>query len=208
MMDRIQGNYARRTLLIIDLLLFSAAVYAQNKLEGHWKGSIEIQGRHLTIKADFQKDDGDYSGTLDIPAQGAVDLPLQKITLSGRDSVSFQFDAGPNIGRFKGLFEGDTTINGTYYQAGSDFPFKLTYANLHNMQQYQPVHQKDLIIQNDSLAIVGSLNWPKIISADQLVIALSGSGAHNRDEVILGFKIFGIIDDYLTRHRIAVFRLD
>src|SRR5699024_5232706 len=130
------------------------------------------------------------------------------ITLSGRDSVSFQFDAGPNIGRFKGLFEGDTTINGTYYQAGRDFPFKLRSANPNTHHQYRPYHHKVLISQNDSLAIGGTLTWPKNISADQLVITLSGSGAHNRDEAIFGFKIFGTIADYLTRHGIAVFRFD
>jgi pimeloyl-ACP methyl ester carboxylesterase len=37
---------------------------------------------------------------------------------------------------------------------------------------------------------------------------VTGSGAENRDEEIFGFKIFGQIADYLTRHGIATFRYD
>ena len=40
------------------------------------------------------------------------------------------------------------------------------------------------------------------------VILITGSGAQNRDEEILGHKPFLVIADYLTRNGIAVLRYD
>src|SRR5699024_758578 len=71
-----------------------------------------------------------------------------------------------------------------------------------------PYHHKDIIIKNDTIAIGGTLTWPKDKKAKQLVIMISGSGAQNRDEELFGFKPFAQITDYLTRHDIATFRFD
>src|SRR5439155_21435313 len=40
------------------------------------------------------------------------------------------------------------------------------------------------------------------------VILIPGSGAHDRDENLFGFKVFALIADRLTRHGIAVLRDD
>lgn len=75
---------------------------------GDWEGHIEIQGQQLIIKPHFQKTDSGYTGTIDIPQQGAVGLQLQKISLTGTDSVHFEFVAGPgNPAQFKGAFQSD-----------------------------------------------------------------------------------------------------
>jgi pimeloyl-ACP methyl ester carboxylesterase len=40
------------------------------------------------------------------------------------------------------------------------------------------------------------------------VVLITGSGGQNRDEEIVGFKIFGVLADHLTRNGIAVYRHD
>ena len=65
---------------------------------------------------------------------------------------------------------------------------------------------KDHIIPNGDVEIGGTL-----LTADddsKLVILLSGSGAQDRDETILGFKPFRIIADSLSKAGISTFRFD
>ena len=66
--------------------------------------------------------------------------------------------------------------------------------------------EHEVIIPNNVLQIGGTL-----IASDSkspLVIMLSGSGAQDRDETILGFKPFKIIADSLIEAGISTFRLD
>jgi pimeloyl-ACP methyl ester carboxylesterase len=196
-------------------IAFSQSATAQQKhsLTGSWKGYISINGHHLIQKVYFKKLKAGYRGTLDIPQQGAKGLQLKKISVTKDDSVFFQFNGGINgAAKFKGYFKTDSTITGNFHQNGFKFPFKLTRYTTKVKKpkpKLKPYHHKDIIIQkNDSIQIGGTLTWPKKKKADQLVIMITGSGAENRDEEIFGFKIFGQIADYLTRHGIATFRYD
>src|SRR5699024_4893871 len=73
-----------------------------------------------------------------------------------------------------------------------------------------PYHHKDIIIKNDTIAIGGTLTWPKDKKAKQLVIMISGSGAQDRDESlpITDFEPFATLADSLTTAGLATFRYD
>src|SRR5699024_9216647 len=90
---------------------------------GHWKGHIDIQGNKLIIKTHFTDEDS-LHGTIDIPQQGGQDIPLQNISQSA-DSAFFEFQAGPGVAQFKGTFQGDSSITGSFHQRGLQFPFEL-----------------------------------------------------------------------------------
>jgi pimeloyl-ACP methyl ester carboxylesterase len=193
---------------IFIVLTQSAAAQQKHNLAGDWKGYININGQHLIFITHFKKQKNGYTGTLDIPQQGAKGLHLQNIKITPDDSVFFQQNT--TGAKLRGYFKTDSTITGSFHQHGMAFPFKLKrYTPKVAKQKPKPYHHKDIIIQkNDSIKIGGTLTWPKHQKAKQLVIMITGSGPENRNEEIFGFKIFGQIADYLTRHGIATFRYD
>jgi len=56
--------------------------------------------------------------------------------------------------------------------------------------------------------LAGTLTTPAGTGPFPAVLLITGSGAQNRDEEIMSHKPFLVIADYLTRHGIAVLRLD
>jgi len=57
-------------------------------LDGQWEGAIDIAGQQLGIIVKFDSSTGALAATIDIPQQGAADLPLDDVTLDG-DAVHF-----------------------------------------------------------------------------------------------------------------------
>ncbi|MBO6795074.1 MAG: alpha/beta fold hydrolase [Balneolaceae bacterium] len=78
----------------------------------------------------------------------------------------------------------------------------MAMINLHSTAQ-------ELIIPNGDLEIGGTLELPESHQkGDLLVIMITGSGAQDRDETILGFKPFKLIAEHLMEEGIASFRYD
>lgn len=73
-----------------------------------------------------------------------------------------------------------------------------------------PYIEKDVSFTNpsDGTVLRGTLTLPGIEGRYPAVILVTGSGAQNRDEEILGHKPFLVISDHLTRSGIAVLRYD
>ena len=200
-------------------LIVPLTVNAQNKSPtvpaDHWKGTINIPGKKLSFQTHFEQEKDSLSGSITI--QG-TSLPLEDVVVTPSDSIFFSFTTSINVAKFKGAFASDSIITGQFQQAGYSFPFNMRPYKADSLSSQQaaapsqttlpPYHRKDLIIKNDSIEIGGTLTWPKDKKAGQLVIMISGSGAQNRDEEILGFKPFFQIADSLTRIGIATFRYD
>jgi CubicO group peptidase (beta-lactamase class C family) len=93
---------------------------------GTWEGSVSVPGSELKIAVTLRQVRGAaWSGTIDIPAQGARDMPLGNVTVAGSD-VSFALPAVPGSPTFKGTLSADGgSITGTFAQAGQTAPFKL-----------------------------------------------------------------------------------
>jgi len=208
----------KKTLATLILFLCMSSVYGQEtKLKGNWQGHIDVQGQQLVIKTHFTGDDS-LHGTIDIPQQGGRDIPLQGITAKAPDSVFFKFQAGPGLAKFKGAFRGDSAIAGTFHQRGMQFPFEMNRyqpktdtSDKKINKESKPYNHTDLIIENDSVNIGGTLTLPKEKQTDRLVIMISGSGAQDRDESlqpITDFKPFASLADSLTVAGIATFRYD
>lgn len=207
------------SLLTVISLCFiqTTMLWGQQKLSGNWEGAINIQGTELKIIAHFTTPADTLTGTLDIPQQGAQDLPLETITVNNADAVSFSFYVGMGMAEFRGQFKNDSTITGTYHQNGRQFPFRLiqyqsSRVSVKTMDSVTmvPYNQRELVIENDSVAIGGTLTWPKDKQTDELVIIISGSGAQNRNGKlpITDFKPYQALAKSLTPKGIATFRYD
>jgi uncharacterized protein len=60
----------------------------------------------------------------------------------------------------------------------------------------------------DGIRLSGTLTIPKGDRLYPAVLLVQGTGSHNRDEEVLGHKLFEVIADYLTKKGIAVLRVD
>jgi CubicO group peptidase (beta-lactamase class C family) len=120
-----------RSVTLIGLLLaFSPILHrpvtAQaSEIAGPWTGVVQLPSGELKIEVTLARSAGGWSGTIDIPAQGALALPLGKVAVEG-SAVSFTLPGVPGEPAFTGTLAQDgAAISGTFTQAGQTFPFKL-----------------------------------------------------------------------------------
>lgn len=94
---------------------------------GIWKGSLMVQDTELPLVFKVLKGDQDHlKVSLDSPLQSAYDIPLGEIS---NTSGEIKIDAPMLQGNYTARFINDSTLNGTWYQAGNSFPLKLVKSN-------------------------------------------------------------------------------
>lgn len=194
--------------LLVSLILLCGLVASAADFVGHWKGKVA----NLPIVFHIAHD-SEWSATLDSPMQGAMDIPCEKVTVKG-DSI--EIDMPALQANYKGVIaQDDKSITGTFSQ-GISLPLTLSRttadAVVYNRpQEPQPpfvYNISEVTFQNGDLTFTGTLTTPFWGKKHKVVVLVSGSGAQNRDEELMGHKPFAVIADYLTRHGIAVLRYD
>lgn len=198
----------RGRLFCYALMMLCGLVSLAADFEGHWKGKVA----NLPIVFHIANDTA-WSATLDSPMQGAMDIPCGKVTVKG-DSI--EIDMPALRANYKGVIaQDDKSITGTFTQ-GMSLPLTLSRttaeaSRLNRPQEPQPpfvYNVKEVTFQNGDLTFAGTLTTPIWGKKHKAVVLVSGSGAQNRDEELMGHKPFAVIADYLTRHGIAVLRYD
>ena len=115
---------SKRILMFCVAFLGVVSAQTPEAVFGVWQGSIEIPGSPLEVAVTLEATEDNLSGTVDIPAQGAADLPLRDVLLEG-DTLSFVIDEIPGDPTFDGTVSGGT-FAGTFSQSGQSFPVTLT----------------------------------------------------------------------------------
>ena len=116
--------------LSIALLSSHSFIYAQDAKPflGTWNGAISAMGMEIEVIVKFTLDDNKaISGTVDVPLQGATDLPLGDIKIEGK-KISFMIDSpgAPGEPSFSGeLDETGKKISGTFTQGGAEGTFSI-----------------------------------------------------------------------------------
>jgi uncharacterized protein len=112
------------SILTMGFALFLAAAWSQGApdADGSWSGSIATPGTPLEVVVHLTSEEPP-SGTIDIPAQGARGLPLDAVTIDGRD-VTFRIAGVPGEPTFRGSVTNDR-MEGTFTQGGMTFDFAL-----------------------------------------------------------------------------------
>jgi len=94
---------------------------------GTWEGALSVQGTEVPLVFKVLKgDQNNLKVTLDSPLQNAFDIPLGGIS---NTSGEIKIDAPMLQGNYTAKFVNDSTLNGTWYQAGNSFPLKLSKKN-------------------------------------------------------------------------------
>lgn len=216
-MKTLQLSKLAVAVLAISMVLFANISLGQNqqKVKGSWLGVIKTQGIELRIVFNISVEkDNTLKSTLDSPDQGAKGIALGKTTFDGK---KLNIDASDLKASYVGEITNDSTINGTWTQAGNTFPLNIKKQKkvlaLNRPQEPKPPFSyisEDVIIENkiSGSTLAGTLTLPNGNGPFPAVLLITGSGLQNRDEEIFGHKPFLVIADYLTKKGFAVLRCD
>lgn len=196
-------------LLVPILILFlHTTVHAQKDIKGDWNGYIDLTTSKLEIIVKFTHDDTGYNGSIDIPAQSAYGLKLSKVVYNAPD-ISFVLEVPNAPANFKGIHLGDS-ISGEFLQAGFKGTFYLSSKPREEDKEKSDASfkEEEVKFSNGDITFAGTLTLPLKEGKHPAAILITGSGPQNRDENILGFKIFKIIAEHLSANGIAVLRYD
>lgn len=184
-----------------------------NGYAGNWSGVIKLPGMELKIQVALASADGAWTGTIDIPQQGARGLKLEQIEIN-EDEASFRIAGIPGEPTFSGKPDGANQITGSFSHGGASFPFELSRGELAKANRPQhpappyPYLEEQVTVENGDVKLAGTLTLPKGAGPFAAVILVSGSGGQNRDEEIFEHRPFAVWADHLTRAGIAVLRYD
>jgi uncharacterized protein len=201
--------------LFLVLLFTTARVMSQPApppqppVEGRWQGAILIMGSELKIEVTFKTAGTGLRATIDIPQQGAANLPLTAVGYEA-GKVHFELQAGPGLAVWDGELKGGE-ITGRFTQAGVEGTFALKRPEEKPApapSEPLPYTEEEVKVQNGQVVLAGTLTLPRTGKPFPAVVMISGSGAQNRDEEVFGFKLFRLIADHLTRNGFAVLRVD
>ena len=188
------------------LALMSVAVVTLKAQTGAWTGKLKVSGVELALIFNI----GEESATLDVPDQGAKDIPVEV----SRDAVGGITLNVPAINAsFKGLWAGKV-IAGTFTQHGMSFPMTLTPGAPVVRRPQTPVGPfpyatEEVSFTNGDAVLKGTLTMPADCDRKTPVLVMvTGSGLQNRDEELFGHKPFAVIADAFARAGIATLRYD
>jgi len=188
---------------------------AQEALAGIWAGELAVQALRLRMVFTVTSENGSLKASLDSLDQGAKGLPVASAALQG-SRVAFEM---PAFGaRYEGELSGDgLRIDGAWEQGGAKLPLLLERTNapivLDRPQEPRPPFpyaSEEVTFRNEKagIALAGTLFIPEGPGPFPALVLVSGSGAQNRDEELMGHKPFLVLADYLARRGIASLRYD
>ena len=193
-----------------------AAVVDIEPAIGTYLGTLQAGPARLRLVFRIERARGERGvGTMDSLDQGAMGIPCESVVLRADRSVTLRCAAVR--GEFVGTLNADASeIDGTWTQGGQDFPLLLVRGQPPELKRPQepkppfPYRATDVAIDQtaDRITLAGTLTMPESREPVPAVILITGSGAQDRDETLLGHKPFLVIADALTRAGVGVLRLD
>ncbi len=202
-----------KLLFPIIMLFISLSLPAQDII-GVWSGKLKVINTELTIVFNIDETELGYLGTMDSPDQGAYGIPCDEVIF---DNNKLNISIKSMGVSYSGTLNGDKT-EGLFTQSGMNLPLDLNRtadkpsppSRPQEPQQPYPYYTEDLTFENkkEGITLAGTLTLPSDKGKHPVVVLISGSGAQDRNQEILGHKPFLVIADYLTRNGIGVLRFD
>lgn len=201
---------------IVTILTFltTLTVFGQD-ITGQWNGLLNVQGTQLRLVFNINKSDTGFKSTMDSPDQGAKDI---LVTTTSFENSTLKLTVANAKIEYEGVLGKDNKIVGTFKQASHAFPMNLSREKIEKEKLVRPqeptkpypYYSEDVTFKNEKagITLAGTLTLPKKEGVFPVVILISGSGAQNRDEELMGHKPFLVLSDFLTKNGIAVLRYD
>lgn len=196
--------------------ILSSPAFAE-EAAGDWSGMLMGQ-LHVRLHLD-KAADGHYSGEIISVDQGNAHLPLTDIATDGA-KLSF---AIPVVhGAYTAIWdEAEKAWVGTWSQ-GAGVPLSFTRATTADLAAPKrpqeaaiaagprPYSARDVSFAGGASGVnlAGTFSVPDGKGPFPAVVLIAGSGPENRDEEVMGHKVFLVLADALNRAGIAVLRYD
>lgn len=185
-------------------------------LDGIWDAAITRNGARLRFILHLTTTSAGTIASLDSPDLLAYGLPVTELRREG-DRLGFAVPSGE--ARFRGTIT-PGRIAGTWSRTGeadAETVFVRRQGEAAGVRRLQlprppfPYRTEEVRIANPrapGVTLAGTLTLPAGRGPFAAAVLISGSGAQDRDESLLGHKPFLVLADRLTRAGIAVLRFD
>lgn len=201
--------------LIIIGLIFIGQISAQD-ISGAWNGILKVQSIQLRIVFHLEKTDAGYKATMDSPDQGAKGIAVDYVSFN-HDTLELKIEKIQFS--YKGVLKNEKQFAGEFTQMGHKFPMDLSREVIEKTETRRvqdpvkpyPYQEENVFFINQAangIRLAGTLTYPDKNGKHPAVILITGSGAQNRNEEIMGHKPFLVLSDYLSRNGFAVLRYD
>jgi pimeloyl-ACP methyl ester carboxylesterase len=207
-----------KQILFLTFILTPLFMSAQQnqRFNGPWMGKLNVGAIQFRLGVNLSVDNADkINALLDSPDQDAFGIKTDTTIISG-DNITIKVKK--LMAGYEGtIVQGDSLINGKWTQGGQTFDLNLKKmlkpVVLNRPQEPKPpfpYKSKDVTFLNEkaNIELAGTLTIPEGKGPFPAVVMVTGSGAQDRDEALMGHKPFLVISDYLTRNGIAVLRYD
>lgn len=204
-------------LLVAGLAVPSAPAQplADTTMAGSWLGTLSTPGGDLRVVFNLNRTpDGQLTGTMDSPDQGATGIPLSDVTRSA-DTLRIAVDA--IAGRFAGVVNMTAgTVDGQWAQGPARLPLVIekvdaapTVARPQVPEAPFPYESREVTFSSaDGTALTGTLTLPEGDGPHPGIVLIAGSGPQDRDAAVAGHPLMLVWADVLTRNGFAVLRYD
>ena len=177
-------------LLIMAISLMES--HAQNTTSSeNWTGAISIGAQKLDIGFAIRTStDGKHTGTMDVPAQGAMNIPVE-ITKNDTDSLCISITA--LRATYKGRKASPESIEGRFTQNGMTLPLNMKpgKVELKRPQTPEPPYPyatEEVVFKNEAegATLSGTLTYPinyLFVPKESVPVVLfvTGSGGQDRN---------------------------
>lgn len=182
-------------------------------LDGSWEGAMILPTTKLRIVLRVKTGAYGTVGAIDVPDQLAYGLAASDLK---RDGQAVTFSQKATGSTYAGTLSADgKSIEGAWTQRGLARPLTLVLKPPTVAKRPQtptkpyPYREIEAAIPSaPGVVLAGTLTLPPGPGPFPAVAMITGSGAQDRDESLLGHKPFLVIADRLTRSGIAVLRYD
>ncbi|HEX5263113.1 MAG TPA: alpha/beta fold hydrolase [Phenylobacterium sp.] len=197
---------------VMMALVLAGAAKAQDAV-GEWHGTLASATGELRIGLEITaKPGGGYQGRLISPDQGSAWLALDAVTLEDGHLVL----SGKRInGSYEGWWDDARSGWVGQWTQGATTPLTFTRGPPQPRLRPQtpqppfPYRAEDVAFDSaPGVRLAGTLTLPPGPGPFPAAVLITGSGAQDRDEALMGHRPFMVLADALTRRGIAVLRTD
>lgn len=198
---------------LLSLALNALTAQENKRFIGTWEGTLNV-GVDLRIVFHVRETGtGALESTADSPDQSAFGIPCDETKVNG-DNLAIEMKSLNAV--FNGKLINDSLIDGTFTQ-GMEFPLRLkrvSKPSARNRPQtpQPPFPYKSEDVEYDTRQkthrLAATITIPQGEGPFPAALLVTGSGPQNRDEEILGHKLFAVLADHLTRNGFIVLRVD
>jgi pimeloyl-ACP methyl ester carboxylesterase len=186
----------------------------EDRFVGTWLGTLPTGAVELRLAFDIRRGPaGALTASIISLDQGNATMPA----IANVRGDSIELSVASAHATFSGIINaGRDSIRGNFTQGGRALPLiEVRVAALPGVDRPQepkppfPYETADVTIESvPGVRLAGTLTLPQGKGPFPAVVLVSGSGAQDRDEAMVGHRPFLVLADYLARHGIASLRYD